>query len=152
MSHKVRLWLAALAAVLVGMAPPAFAVDAKAGASGTAAVARHRVVIQINEDDAKKWHAVLVNINNIQAEFGRSKVAIKVVAIAGGLGLLTADSLAANGVQDAIGAGVEFIACGNSMRAQHIEKGDLIEGVSVVTAGYGELIRRQQEGWAYLRP
>ena len=49
-------------------------------------------------------------------------------------------------------AGVEFVACGNSMKALKIDKADLIEGVGVTVAGYVELIRRQRQGWAYLRP
>ena len=29
---------------------------------------------------------------------------------------------------------------------------DLIGGVTIATAGYVELMQRQQQGWAYLRP
>lgn len=135
------------------LAPAAHAAETeKVGAGKTAATAKNRIVIQVNDEDSKKWHAVLVNITNIQTDFGRSKVAIKVVAIGAGLGMVTAESLAANGVQDAIASGVEFLACGNSMRAQHVEPADLVDGVKVVTAGYGEIVRRQQQGWAYLRP
>lgn len=119
------------------------------GAGGTAG---NRIVIQINEDDGKKWMAVLANIRNIQAELGKGNVAIAVVAIGSGLGMLAADSVAANDVQDAVATGVEFVACGNSMKAQHIDKADLADGVRVATAGYVELMKRQQQGWAYLRP
>jgi len=113
---------------------------------------QNRIVIQINEDDSKKWNAVLANIRNIQAELGARNVAIALVAIGPGLGMLTADSLAANGVLDALATGIEFLACGNSMKAQHVAKDDLVEGVGVATAGYVELMKRQQQGWSYLRP
>lgn len=79
-------------------------------------------------------------------------MAIAVVAIGPGLGMLTAESLAANGVQDALAAGVEFVACGNSMKAQKLTQDDLLEGVKISVAGYVELMKRQQQGWAYLRP
>lgn len=124
----------------------------KVGAGRTASLAQNRIVIQINEDNVKKWNEVLVNIRNIQSELGAKNVAIALVAIGPGLGMLTAESLAANGVQDALAAGVEFIACGNSMKAQKLTKDDLTEGVKVSTAGYVELMQRQQAGWAYLRP
>jgi intracellular sulfur oxidation DsrE/DsrF family protein len=124
----------------------------KVGAGKTAPAAKNRIVIQINEDNSKKWHEVLVSIKNIQTELGPKNVAIALVAIGPGLGMLTAESLAANGVQDALAAGVEFVACGNSMKAQKITKDDLAEGVSVSVAGYVELMQRQQQGWAYLRP
>jgi len=115
-------------------------------------VAKNRIVIQVNEEDGKKWMAVLANIRNIQAELGKGNVHIAVVAIGTGLGMLTADSVAANDVQDALTTGVEFLACGNSMKAQKVEKDDLIEGTKIVVAGYVELMKRQQQGWIYLRP
>ena len=38
------------------------------------------------------------------------------------------------------------------MKAQKLAKEDLIDGVKVSIAGYVELMKRQQQGWAYLRP
>lgn len=132
---------------------PAVAADpAKVSSRMTAPATKNRIVIQVNEDNVKKWNEVLVNIHNIQNELGPKNVAIAVVAIGPGLGMLTAESLAANGVQDALTAGVEFVACGNSMKAQKLAKEDLVEGVKISVAGYVELMRRQQAGWAYLRP
>ena len=124
----------------------------KVGAGKTAQAIKNRIAIQVNEENVKKWNEVLVNIHNIQAELGQKNVAIAVVAIGPGLGMLNAESLAANGVQDALAAGVEFVACGNSMKAQKLAKEDLIDGVKVSVAGYVELMKRQQAGWAYLRP
>lgn len=140
----LAIWLASLSL----FAPAA----EKLGNGRTAAPPANRVVIQVNEDDVKKWNTVLANIRNIQADLGRDQVRIAVVAISYGLGMLTADSLSANGVQDALATGVEFIACGNSMQAQQVTQQDLIEGVTVARAGYVEIMRRQQQGWIYLRP
>lgn len=140
---NTALWLLALVAAGVS-----FRAGAQAGAAGQPS----RIVIQINEDDSKKWHAVLGNIRNIQADLGKGNVRIAVVAIGPGLGMLLADSLAANDVQDAIAAGVEMVACGNTMKAQKIAKDDLTAGVAVVQAGYVEIVRRQEAGWTYLRP
>jgi uncharacterized protein len=137
-----RTLLLALAAL------PAAALAANAGA----AQPRNRIVFQVNEDDGRKWLSILVNIRNIQAELGKGNSAIALVAIGPGLGMLKADAVVANEVQDAIKAGVEFIACGNSMQAQHLDREDLTDGVGVVKAGYVELMKRQQLGWAYLRP
>ena len=150
MVHKMT---ALLVAALIGcVAMPTLAADQKVGAGRTAPATKNRIVIQINEDGVRKWNDVLINIHNIQVELGPKNVAVAVVAIGPGLGMLTAESLAANGVQDALAAGVEFVACGNSMKAQKLAKEDLIEGVKVSVAGYVELMQRQQAGWAYLRP
>ena len=117
-----------------------------------ATASKNRIVVQVNEDGARKWNDILVNIHNIQLEMGEKNIAIAVVAIGPALGMLKADSLAANGVQEALATGVEFVACGNSMRAQKLVKDDLVEGVTTSIAGYVEVMQRQQQGWAYLRP
>jgi hypothetical protein len=164
--RTLSCWLSlVLVAALLGGASLAGAAEAKVGAAsagrfrpdglpagGTASASKNRIVIQINEDDPKKWNAVLGNINNIQVDLGKGKVSIAVVAIGYGLGMLTADSLVANRVQDALATGVEFVACGNSLKAQQVDKADLVAGVKVSVSGYVELMRRQQQGWAYLRP
>jgi hypothetical protein len=144
----VALLAALLAPVWVEAAGP----SSKTGAVKTAPATKNRIVIQVNEEDTKKWNTVLANIHNIQVELGANNVAIALVAIGPGLRMLDATSLVANGVQDAMAAGVEFVACGNTMKAMKVHKDDLIDGVTVSVAGYVELMRRQQQGWAYLRP
>ncbi|MCX7897158.1 MAG: DsrE family protein [Rhodocyclaceae bacterium] len=113
---------------------------------------KNRIVIQVNEDGVKKWGTVLANIRNIQAELGVKNVAIALVAIGPGLEMLTAESLVANEVRDALASGVEFLACGNTMKAMKIDKSELIDGVAIAPAGYVEIMKRQQQGWVYLRP
>lgn len=130
---------AALLAFLPGL------VLAQAGA-----MPNSRVVFQVNDEDSRKWNTVLANINNVQEELGKVEVAVVVIGPA--LGMLKADALTANKVQDAMSAGVRFVACGNSMQAQKLEKDDMIDKIDYVRAGYVELMRLQQQGWTYLRP
>ena len=133
--------------LLLSAAAPVCAADAVAGSR---AASRNRVVFQVNEDDSRKWNTVLANINNVQEELGR--VDIAVVVIGPGLGMLQADALTANRVQDAMAAGVRFVACGNSMQAQHLTKDDMIDGIAYAKAGYVEVMRLQKLGYAYIRP
>jgi intracellular sulfur oxidation DsrE/DsrF family protein len=74
------------------------------------------------------------------------------VVIGPALGMLKAEALTANKVQDAMAAGVRFVACGNSMTAQKLEKDDMIDGIAYARAGYVEIMRLQQQGWTYIRP
>jgi intracellular sulfur oxidation DsrE/DsrF family protein len=135
---------------MVALMPTALAVYAADTAPVTPAAERNRVVFQVNEDDSRKWNTVLANINNVQEELGRVEVAV--IVIGPGLGMLKADALTANKVQDAMTAGVRFVACGNSMTAQHLSKDDMIDGIAYAKAGYVEIMRLQQMGWAYIRP
>jgi intracellular sulfur oxidation DsrE/DsrF family protein len=147
--HKGYAVVFGLLALLLPMPPAVFAADAVAKA-GSRVAAPHRAVFQVNEDDSRKWNAVLGNLNNVQEELG--KVDISVVVIGPGLGMLKADALTANRVQDAMAAGVRFVACGNSMQAQHLTKDDMIDGIDYARAGYVEVMRLQKLGYAYIRP
>jgi intracellular sulfur oxidation DsrE/DsrF family protein len=145
--HKGYLALLGLIALLA--AAPAAAQKA-AAVTGDTQAPQNRMVFQINEDDTRKWNTVLANLNNVQEELG--KVDIAVVVIGPGLGMLKADALTANRVQDAMSAGVRFVACGNSMQAQHLTKDDMIDGIEYAKAGYVEVMRLQKAGYAYIRP
>ena len=114
------------------------------------AAAQNRVVFQLNDDDSRKWHTLLANVNNVQEELGKVEVAVVVIGPA--LGMLKADALTANKVQDAMSTGVRFVACGNSMSAMKLEKDDMIDRIDYARAGYVEIMRLQQQGWTYLRP
>ena len=132
------------------LAPAATHAADTAAVVDKAAATRNRVVFQVNEDDSRKWNTVLANINNVQEELGRVEVTVVVIGL--GLGMLKADALTANKVQDAMSAGVRFVACGNSMQAQHLTKDDMIDGIAYAKAGYVEIMRLQQQGWTYIRP
>jgi uncharacterized protein len=135
-----------LAAVL-----PVAAEPAAAPASGQTA-APMRVVIQISESEPKVWNLALNNANNAQKDVGAANIEIEVVAFGPGLGMLRDDSLVANRVQEALAAGVHFIACRNTMQAQHLTEADMIGGIGYAQAGVIEIIKKQMEGFAYLRP
>jgi len=150
--HAHRRFFATLGLLLglFALAPTAGAASTSAPKPAGKAAAKHRVVFQVNEDDSRKWNTVLANINNVQEELGR--VEVTVVAIGPGLGMLKADALTANGVQDAMAAGVRFVACGNTMKSLHLTKDDMIDGIAYARAGYVEIMRLQKLGHAYLRP
>lgn len=145
MTSTLRLIVALLFALTAMVVQPARSEDQRNAVP-------MRIVIQVNEDDVKKWNSILANVRNIQRDIGHKNVAIAVVAIGPGLDMLMADSLAANDVQDALTSGVEFIACENTMHARKIVRPDLLEGIGYAKAGYVEIVRRQQQGWSYLRP
>ena len=50
------------------------------------------------------------------------------------------------------GHGVKVSACENTMRGQKLAKADMLDGIGYVPAGVVEIMQKQQQGWAYLRP
>ena len=146
-----RKYLAVLGLIALLASAPAAAQKLGAGATaGGKQASQNRMVFQVNEDDSRKWHTVLANLNNVQEELG--KVDISVVVIGPGLGMLKADALTANAVQDAMTAGVRFVACGNSMQSMKLTRDDMIDGIDSARAGYVEIMRLQKLGYAYIRP
>ena len=111
-----------------------------------------RVVVQVSEADPARWNLVLNNVKNLQDELGADKVTIEIVAYGPGIGMLKFDAPANSRVSDAIKAGVTVSACENTMRNQKLVHADMHPNVTYVPAGVVQIIRRQQEGWAYLRP
>ncbi|WP_309717265.1 DsrE family protein [Armatimonas sp.] len=48
--------------------------------------------------------------------------------------------------------GVTLVLCENTMRGAKLGKRDLMPFVRTVSSAVGELVRKQTEGWAYLKP
>ena len=111
-----------------------------------------KVVFQVSDADPAKWNLALNNANNAQQEFGAGHVEIEIVAYGPGIGMLKADAATSNRVAEATKAGIKVVACENTMRGQKLQKEEMNPAISYVPAGVGELIRRQGEGWAYIRP
>jgi intracellular sulfur oxidation DsrE/DsrF family protein len=118
----------------------------------TAAAKRNRIVIQVSDNDPAKWNLALNNAKNLQEDVGAANVDIEIVAYGPGIGMLKLESPTGSRVADAMKANVKVIACENTMRGQKLTKDDMLPAISYVPAGVTEIMTRQTEGWAYLRP
>lgn len=125
---------------------------APAAAQAPQASVRPKVVLQMSEADPDKWNLALNNAKNIQTDLGTANVDIELVAYGPGIGMLKADSVVGNRVAEAIAAGVKVVACENTMRNQKLTQVDMLNKLSYVQAGVVEIMQRQQQGWAYIRP
>ena len=121
-------------------------------AQGGAQPVQHKVVIQVSDADPAKWNLALNNARNIQSDLGAANVDIEIVAYGPGIGMLKADSIVGNRIEDAGKSGVKIVACQNTMRGQKLTPPDMLNGIGYVPSGVVELMARQQQGWAYLRP
>ena len=149
MNRILFAWIVALA-VLVAGSSVGVAADPANTHAGTNK--KNRLVLQVSDNDPGKWNLALNNASNIQKDVGAGNVDIEIVVYGPGIGMLKADSIAANRVNDVLAAGVKVVACENTMQAQKLSKADMMANVGYVSAGVVELMQRQQEGWAYIRP
>jgi len=141
---------AAAIAVIVGVG--FLSATAVCAQTPQAAPQRARVVIQVSDADPGKWNLALNNAKNIQTDLGAANVDIEIVTYGPGIEMLKLDSAVGGRVGEATKAGVKVIACENTMRGQKLTKADMLNGIGYVPAGVVELMSRQQQGWAYIRP
>ena len=113
---------------------------------------RPRVIIQVSDNDPAKWNLALNNARNVQEDLGASNVDVEIVAYGPGLAMLRDDSKVADRLGQALDRNIGLMACENTMRNQKVARTDIYGGVKFVDAGVVHLMKRQREGWAYIRP
>jgi intracellular sulfur oxidation DsrE/DsrF family protein len=114
--------------------------------------AQAKVVFQVSDNDPAKWNLTLNNVRNVQADLGEDKVTAEIVVYGPGISMLKLGSPVAQRVADALGKNVKVVACENTMKAQKLTYDDMLPKIGYVPAGVVELIQRQGDGYAYIRP
>ena len=152
---KRKLFIqAGMATTLLAITPFFIAASAQetsaTGQKGTKK--RHKLVLQVSDNDPAKWNLALNNAKNVQDDVGEANVDIEIVAYGPGIGMLKLESPSASRVQEAIKANIKVIACENTMRTQKLTREDMQSAISYVPAGVTEIMTKQSEGWAYVRP
>ena len=113
----------------------------------------HKAVIQVSDNDVQKWNLALNNARNVQDDLGGPEATeLEIVVYGPGIGMLKSDSPVAKRVADALNAGVKVVACENTMKAQKLSHPDMLPNIGYVTAGVVELMNKQKQGYAYIRP
>lgn len=112
----------------------------------------NKVVLQVSDGDPQKWGLALTNAYNVQNDLGSDTVDLEIVVYGPAIGMLKAGSPVAARVVSAVKSGVKVVACENTMIAQNLTKADLVPGIGYVQAGVVELMKKQQQGYAYIRP
>lgn len=123
-----------------------------AGTSALAADKANKIVVQVSDADPGKWNLALNNAANVQHDLGKDNVAIEIVAYGPGIGMLKMESTVGARVTAALESGVAVVACENTMKAQKLTQQDMLPKIGYVPAGVVELMKKQQEGYAYIRP
>ena len=113
---------------------------------------KHKVVFQVSDNDPAKWNLALNNARNVQADLGRGNVQVEIVAYGPGLAMLKMDSPIAARLAQALDGNVGLLACENTMQNTKVARDDMYGGIAYVQAGVTHIMKRQREGWAYIRP
>jgi len=122
------------------------------GIPATALAEKQKLVIQVSDNDLAKWDLALNNARSVQADLGKESVEIEIIAYGPGLRMLMRESTVSPRLAEALSADITLLACENTMQSTKVSKADLYQGIGFVNAGVTHIMKRQREGWIYVRP
>ncbi|HWK85772.1 MAG TPA: DsrE family protein [Caldimonas sp.] len=116
-----------------------------------AAPVRNRALFQVTDNDPARWNMILNNMQNLREGVGSEGAEIELVAYGPGLLMLRADSSVKQRIAEALKSGVKINACQNTMTGMKLVPADMLPDIGYVPSGVVEVMRKQQQGWAYIR-
>ena len=139
--------------LMYGMAVLGVIVAALSVAIGAGPAAeRHRILFQVTSEGDEHWAGVLNNVENVRKAFGPEHTQVAVIVHSKGLGMvIAANNQHADHMRTPADGGVAFVACENTMARQKVTKDQLLPFVSTVDSGIAEIVRKQEQGWSYVR-
>ncbi len=113
----------------------------------------YKVIFHIDEID--KWKLLLGNVKNLIEAVGDEKFNIEVLANSEAVKAYIGDETLEVNVtlmEKLHHKGVKFVVCNNALKANEINVEQLFNFIHIVPAGVLELIEKQGEGYAYIKP
>jgi intracellular sulfur oxidation DsrE/DsrF family protein len=109
-------------------------------------------VVEVNVPGTKAYGIVLGNVQNLVKAFAPESVQVEIVCEGAGIDMLfTEDNRIAGQLLKVQKLGVSFAACSNTMNGRHIDRTHIFSFAKVVDSGVAEVVRRQEQGWSYLK-
>ncbi|MBL7723988.1 MAG: DsrE family protein [Chitinophagaceae bacterium] len=119
--------------------------------TNSAGPSKHRIIMQLSSNDTLVWKGLMNNLKHLKAGWGDS-VVIEVVAHGPGLDFLTiGKATQQEKITHFKKMGIEFIACENTMAERKIARETIISEAGFVKMGIGEIVRKQEQGWSYIK-
>jgi intracellular sulfur oxidation DsrE/DsrF family protein len=118
-----------------------------------ASLKSYKALYIIDQSDAKKMKMVLRNINNaLDDPRLKGKLQVELIAFADGVEIYKKSNHLDTMLLNLQKRGVILAECENTIRERNISKDELWPFISYVPSGNGEIIIRQQQGWATVHP
>lgn len=122
-----------------------------------------KAIFHVNE--TASWQKALSNISNFYKDAGKDGLDVEVVANGPSVTVYTGSCQLSQGescgettgklldqMNELARSGVKFTACRNSLKTFAIEENSLPDFVKVIPAGITEIVMKQSDGYAYIKP
>ncbi|WP_170311715.1 DsrE family protein [Pedobacter nototheniae] len=121
---------------------------------GAQAYQKHyKALYVLNSGDEKHIAGTLRNIKNAMNDPRlKDKLEVELIAFSDGVAVYFKTGKFKEQLEELRNRGVVLAQCENTIRERKIEKSELFDFISYVPSGNGEIIIRQQQGWAIVHP
>jgi uncharacterized protein len=113
-------------------------------------LAEHKIVFQLTSGDTTVHKMLVRQLGNVLVAAPNSKV--EVVCHGPGIAMLTSlTTIVHPKIIDLKKKGIEFVVCENTLAERKVSKTEIIPEAGFVKAGIIEIVKKQEEGWSYIR-
>lgn len=116
-------------------------------------MAEYKVIFHI--DELNMWKLLLGNVSNLLNSIDNDKFYVEVLANSEAVKYYDISQdldTHINAMESLNSRGVKFVACNNALMAYDIGKDNISHFVDIVPAGVVELVKKQSEGYSYIKP
>jgi uncharacterized protein len=111
---------------------------------------KHKVVFQLTSADTITHKNLVRQLENLKAAAPNAKV--EVVCHNDGIQFLrTATTKQSEKISELSQAGIDFVACENTMKQRKISREELTASCRTVQAGILEIMMKQEKKWSYIK-
>lgn len=113
----------------------------------------YKVIFHI--DELNKWKLLLGNVSNLLNSMDNDKLYVEVLANSEAVKYYDASqdlNADINTMESLNKKSVKFVACNNALIAFDIKKDNIFDFIDIVPAGVVELVKKQSEGFVYIKP
>lgn len=109
-----------------------------------------KVIFQIQSSDSLVYKSIVTQISNLKKELPNTRV--EILCHGPGIDFLRVEkSVYAKRIQALGFKDVSLVACEYTLSQRKIKREDIVPFSTTVPYGIVELVRKQQEGWIYLK-
>ena len=104
-------------------------------------------------DEIEKWKLLIGNVRNLLKVLTENMFEIEIVANSAAVKeYLINNSNFTNELTELSTKGIKICACKNALNGLNIKQNEIFEFVKIVPVGVKELIEKQNDGFAYIKP
>lgn len=110
-----------------------------------------KLKVVFHVDEMAKWSLTLINVRNLLRDT-KQEVEVIVIANSEAVEGFKPNYELAHVMTKQNGNGIVFEACANALKAHDLGKDTILDFVQIIPNSITELINRQQDGFAYIKP